>query len=254
MRKEDFAQVLGGINEKHIAAAKTNHRAKKTAWVKWGAMVACLCLVIAGVCHNSDILNNTPDIHIDPSIGNEGSADTTLWLSADEVLKSAENDPQYMGVSVPMVIAYQGAIYSCSGEEYRENSQYAHLETEVILRKNYSYPAYQVKDISDSVAFIVNGRLTTYQKLFEVDAMIDGISYKAVYSMGLGIDYSYGEVVHETDDFTVHQAVDTQSGKVLESECVINILPLLKREFPTMFDGDENYGDAWWLAVPHANS
>ncbi len=175
---------------------------------------------------------------------------TTIWLSADEAIKSAENDPQYMGVSVPLLIAYQGTIYGCPTEEYNENSKYALLENEVILRKNYSYPAYQVKDISDNVAIVLNGRLETYQKLFEIKVVVNGNTYRIVQPMMSGIDYSCGEIIQENEDFTVYQAINAQNGEVVESEYVINILPLLKRELPNFFNGDENYGDAWWVAVP----
>lgn len=46
MRKEDFAEVFGDINEKHIVDARADRKAKKPIWVKWGAMAACLCLVV----------------------------------------------------------------------------------------------------------------------------------------------------------------------------------------------------------------
>ncbi len=199
-----------------------------------------------------DIPNNTTDTNIEVNISNEDNMDTTIWLSAGEVLKSAENGTQ-MGVAVPLLIAYQGTIYGCPTEEYNENSQYALLENEVILRENYSYPAYQVKDISDNVAIVLNGRLKIYQKLFEIKAVIDGNPYRIVQPMMSGIDYSYGEIVQGNDDFTVYQAINAQSGEVMETEYVINILPLLKRELPNFFDGDENYGDAWWVAISQSN-
>lgn len=44
MRKEDFAEVLSDINERHIAGA--DRKTQKPVWLKWGAMAACLCLVI----------------------------------------------------------------------------------------------------------------------------------------------------------------------------------------------------------------
>lgn len=202
--------------------------------------------------NNVDGPNNTTDTNIEPNIGNGGKVDTTIWLSADEVLKSAENGTQ-MGVAVPLLIAYQGTIYGCPTEEYNENSQYALLENEVILREYYSYPAYQVKDISDNVAIVLNGRLETYQKLFEIKAVIDSNAYRIVQPMMSGIDYSYGEIIQENEDFTVYQAINTQSGEVMEAKYVINILPLLKRELPNFFDGDENYGEAWWVAIPQSN-
>ena len=46
MKKEEFAEVLGEINEKHILEARAERKAKKPVWVKWGAMAACLCLVV----------------------------------------------------------------------------------------------------------------------------------------------------------------------------------------------------------------
>ena len=199
--------------------------------------------------NNVDMPNNTVDTNIAPNIGNEDKVDTTVWLSAAEVLKSAEIDSQ-IGVAVPLLTAYKGAIYGCPTEEYNENSQYALLENEVTLRKNSSCPAYQVKDIYDNVAIVLNGRLETYQKLFEVKAVIDGNSYRIVQPMMSGIDYSYGEIIQENEDFTVYQAINAQSGEVMESEYVINILPLLKRELPNFFDGDENNGEAWWVAIP----
>ena len=199
-----------------------------------------------------DSLDTTAGTDIGTSNNHVHWADTTDWRLGDEILKSAENDTQ-MGVAMPMLVAYQGAIYGCLAEEYNENSQYALLETKIILRKNYSYPAYQVKGVSDSVAIIINGKLETYQKLFEVNAVIDGNPYRIVQPMMSGIDYSYGEIIQENEDFTVYQAINTQSGEVMEAKYVINILPLLKRELPNFFDGDENYGDAWWVAVPCYN-
>lgn len=98
-----------------------------------------------------------------------------------------------------------------------------------------------------------DGRLTTYQKLFEVRAVIDSTPYRIVQPMMSGIDYSYGEIIQENEDFTVYQAIHAQSGEIMESEYVINILPLLKRELPNFFDGGENYGDAWWVAIPQSN-
>ena len=49
MTNEKLYEVLGDINEKHINEARAYHKAKKPGWVKWGAMAACLCLVVAAI-------------------------------------------------------------------------------------------------------------------------------------------------------------------------------------------------------------
>lgn len=48
MRKEDFVDVLGEINENYVKEAETIKKAKKPVWVKWCAIAACLCLVVVG--------------------------------------------------------------------------------------------------------------------------------------------------------------------------------------------------------------
>ena len=50
MTNEKLYEVLGEINEKHVKEAREYCRAKKPVWLKWGAMAACLAVVvIAGI-------------------------------------------------------------------------------------------------------------------------------------------------------------------------------------------------------------
>ena len=49
MKKEKLYEAIGDINENYINDAhKTVKKKSRPVWVKWGAMVACLCLVIVG--------------------------------------------------------------------------------------------------------------------------------------------------------------------------------------------------------------
>ena len=48
MTNEKLYEVLGDINEKHVKEAREYRKAKKPVWLKWGAMAACLCLVVVG--------------------------------------------------------------------------------------------------------------------------------------------------------------------------------------------------------------
>lgn len=51
MKKEDFAEVLGDISERHITMARAERKAKKPSWRKWAAMAACLCLMIGAAMY-----------------------------------------------------------------------------------------------------------------------------------------------------------------------------------------------------------
>lgn len=48
MRKEEFCEIFGDISERHIAEAGADRKVQKPAWLKWGAVAACLCLVVLG--------------------------------------------------------------------------------------------------------------------------------------------------------------------------------------------------------------
>lgn len=48
MTNEKLYEVLGDINETHVKEAREYRKTRKPAWVKWGAMAACLCLIVVG--------------------------------------------------------------------------------------------------------------------------------------------------------------------------------------------------------------
>jgi len=50
MKKEKFVELLGNINENYIKEAETIETTKKPVWLKWGAIAACLAIIVyAGV-------------------------------------------------------------------------------------------------------------------------------------------------------------------------------------------------------------
>ena len=46
MRKEEFAEIFGDINEKYIMDAKRKDKGKKPMGIKWGIIAACLCIIM----------------------------------------------------------------------------------------------------------------------------------------------------------------------------------------------------------------
>ena len=64
MKKEEFCQVLGDINENYVKEARASRKAKNPGWIKWGAAAACLCLLVAGglmFAQNGGIIAPHPD-------------------------------------------------------------------------------------------------------------------------------------------------------------------------------------------------
>ena len=76
MRGREMLDMIENLNPAYIEAAAEKPKAKKTGWLKWGAMAACLCLVIGG-----GILLNTlrpTDFH---SMVTGGSVNNTLTIT-----------------------------------------------------------------------------------------------------------------------------------------------------------------------------
>ena len=46
MTNENILDAIGGINEKVVQDAKAYKRPKSKRWFRWGAVAACLCLVV----------------------------------------------------------------------------------------------------------------------------------------------------------------------------------------------------------------
>ena len=47
MKREEFCEVLGDINENYVKEARANRKAKKRGQFQWKATAACLCLLLA---------------------------------------------------------------------------------------------------------------------------------------------------------------------------------------------------------------
>ena len=49
MRGKELLEKMELIDPAYVEAAEAKPRKKKGVWLKWGAMVACLCIVISAV-------------------------------------------------------------------------------------------------------------------------------------------------------------------------------------------------------------
>ena len=68
MRKEDFFEVLGDLDDGIVKGAKTSmkrnadSKARMPGWIKWGVAAACLCFVIAGAAiWNGGLFGDAPE-------------------------------------------------------------------------------------------------------------------------------------------------------------------------------------------------
>ena len=95
MRKEEFCEVIGDINEDYVRGARECRKAKKPVWIKWGAMAACLCLVVVGAFvvptlqGEHGVVDPQPSVTPGPSIVEPGK---TNLLVVNEVENAMSTD------------------------------------------------------------------------------------------------------------------------------------------------------------------
>lgn len=161
--------------------------------------------------------------------------ETSRWHTADEIAERS-GDSQ-MGVSVPAFLSWNGGFYG--GAECTAADRFAPAGEEVWFNPEYRFAAYQVKDRPDCVAIRINGGMQIYQKIFDVSFELDG----TVYGIQYNVKPSPAKEVLSGDGFTVYKADE-------DGEYLVNILPLLQQYRPNLFGGNENYADAWQVALP----
>lgn len=65
MRGREMLDTIENLNPAYIEAAAEKPKARRTGWRKWGAMAACLCLVIAGIAvHQAGLFREPQDTTI----------------------------------------------------------------------------------------------------------------------------------------------------------------------------------------------
>lgn len=126
MRKEEFCEILGEINEKHIVEARMFHKNKKSAWLKWGSIAACFILLItcaATVKHVSPFVND--EVSTDEFLGNENKQSDEQTVDQSDDSDQMTNTPDNHIISVELQkridelssadslgwIVYDGKIY-----------------------------------------------------------------------------------------------------------------------------------------------
>lgn len=91
MKKEELFNIIGEVDEQKIAAAgmAMNKKKSRPVWVKWGAMAACLCLVVtafAGLLHQNFQTSGAGDLG--GVIGGEGDYYSVAVYPASESMKN----------------------------------------------------------------------------------------------------------------------------------------------------------------------
>lgn len=125
MNVAQFSSALGKVNEKYIMEAITYERKKKSGWLKWGAMAACLLFIIGCVftfptTHNGRIIISKYNTNSSGSYATPSPGDIAF---TNEVRAARE---KYDGKNVTFLLSFD--IFKDNGERIVALSEEERIE------------------------------------------------------------------------------------------------------------------------------
>lgn len=236
---KDYNEMARGVLERRDRY-EARRRARRSAALKLAAAAACVCLIV-GYAVGSYSRSQVPAVEL-PGVedyrGSQKVSEPLEWFSEAE-LPQQDDGSASMGVYIPTFTAYRGGFYSHGGESAKED-RFALMEEDLLFSLEYQHRAYLVQDKPDCVAIRLNGKMQVYEKQFDVAFELNGMRYGIAYAPGSACEP--GEKVLEGEGFTVYRTEE-------EGTYLVNILPLLKTNWPELFGDDQTYKEAWQVAL-----
>ena len=146
MKKEELFNIIGEVDEQKVAAAGMAMNTKKKSrpvWLKWGAMAACLCLVICAFA--------IPRLFEKPDNSASGDLSPMIYVN-DTLYRITSDQPDLTGKESQLV--YLGTISSkVSSSQYpKENFQ-----------ANDDIVGSEVYQFGEDIVVEINGKYWLYE-------------------------------------------------------------------------------------------
>ena len=158
MKKEELFNIIGEVDEQKVTAAGMAMNTKKKSrpvWVKWGAMAACLCLVVVGALVVPSLINNTPvgDIDTPPMVADAAPmvcVNDTLYKQSTKQASYAELKEEfvYLGEIESEVINDQSISDGIPNKDFQANHP-------IVGSKVYQY--------GNDIVVEINGKYWLYE-------------------------------------------------------------------------------------------
>lgn len=203
MRKEDFFEVLGDLDNDIVEEAKTpvkdniNGKVKRSGWIKWETVAACLCLIICAFAI-SHLLNNSDD-PVSGDLAPMVCVNDTLYqiLGNQPDLTGKESQFVYLGVISSKVSSSQYPKENFQANDEIVGSAVYQYGKDVVVENNGQYQLYAMLDVdyttNDDGTYTCRGN--NYKYKIEVSG-IDGESQVTFIVLTNDAETSFEEVAY----------------------------------------------------------
>ena len=158
MNAAQFSSALGKVNDKYIMEAITYKRKKKSGWLKWGMMAACLSLAV--IHFVLPLWNRTPSssanrpvtAYIQEDVSNVTVIYTSEGRTVIRLIEGTELDQLRTWTNDDLLYRY--ILIGDSGKEPPYNKEIKEMYEFIITEGDYPGYSYIVTDSGDSYLLI----------------------------------------------------------------------------------------------------
>lgn len=171
MKKEQLYEAIGGINDEYIIDAHMTAKKSRPIWLKWGAMVACLCLIVVGVFSiypnflperpASMNLFGTPWVVANNSICIQSASYVKEIQSNDGKVLMPDEGFTFVAVECDLVLDKSTSIAECYIQKSEvDSAQYDMLIEPIVVNENSALLIFSVPEKESTTTSIDRFRLT----------------------------------------------------------------------------------------------
>lgn len=243
MNSKKFSEAMSELDSKYVdEAIRYKKKARKPHWVKWGAMAACLCLIVVAIItvpsiltpQDSDdggggiIADAAPMIYVNDTLYKQ----STLQTSFNEL----KDDFVYLGVIESDVTNFQGT---------NDAGNYLDGIPKENFQANHPIVGAQVYQYGNNILVEIGGKYWLYEKvsqeapvLFAEQSVIDAIKQDMA---GQDIE-SWAEVENATLDFKYVVPIYSTANVTKDSHTILETLAFDNKYFIPVMSHDECIG------------
>ncbi len=153
MKEKRLLKAMGKVDEKYIEEASPAQQSKRPRWLKWGAVAACLCLVIAVGLIVPKLMNPADD-----EMGSSFTADAAPMVYVNDTLyKQSTAQISYAELNEEFV--YLGEIES----EVTNDQSISDGVPNKNFQANYSIVGSKVYQYGNDIVIEINGKYWLYE-------------------------------------------------------------------------------------------
>lgn len=238
MKKEKFFELLGEIEDKNLIIAPKKKNLPKIISAAAACVVLLVGIIITYTFAPEQNEQGENFENITSTNGVVNFVQSIEWKYATDIAR--ENEDIYNGVFEPAFVVYDNTFYCFT--ETKENEKYTENISPLYFSKDYPFTVYSTQS-DENIAIFINRHMLTFRPAFNIDTSSSSGEYKLLYTAS-----------------TEQKNAALKNSAIFENETV-KIYPLdetlyladisqpLKKEFPDLFSGEDNYAHFYYLAV-----